>query len=230
MKHVPERYSFSSVKPGFGREDIERMMSYEPGTSPEPFPQLIDELLYETASLLDFRGGWLLHPMDETIPDPWKIRLGATLFSVGKVIYNQLKNAEQVALFQCTSGEAITEYARKEAEKGDSIRSYIADVIGSVAVEVAMDQMQDSLEAVMKESGLRITNRYSPGYCNWDVSEQKLLFSFFPENFVGIRLSESSLMHPIKSVSGIIGIGAKVKKNKYSCGICEMKNCIYIKR
>ncbi|MCK7538940.1 MAG: hypothetical protein MZV63_52410 [Marinilabiliales bacterium] len=47
-----------------------------------------------------------------------------------------------------------------------------------------------------------ITNRFSPGYCGWDVAEQHKLFSFFKDNFCGITLTESALMNPVKSVSG----------------------------
>jgi len=34
-------------------------------------------------------------------------------------------------------------------------------------------------------------------------------------------------MDPIKSVSGIIGIGENVRFNPYTCNLCDNKNCIY---
>jgi hypothetical protein len=34
-------------------------------------------------------------------------------------------------------------------------------------------------------------------------------------------------MQPVKSVSGIIGIGADVKFNPYTCRICEATHCLY---
>jgi hypothetical protein len=74
---------------------------------------------------------------------------------------------------------------------------------------------------------MKITNRYSPGYCDWNVGEQHKLFSFFPDNYCGIRLTPSALMDPVKSVSGIIGIGENVKRNDYTCRVCDMKDCIY---
>ena len=79
----------------------------------------------------------------------------------------------------------------------------------------------------MREAGLKITNRYSPGYCGWDVSEQKKLFKILPEKFCGIELTDSCLMHPIKSVSGIIGIGKSVKFNEYTCNLCDEADCLY---
>ena len=88
------------------------------------------------------------------------------------------------------------------------------------------DILHDYLYKMEKKNNLTLTNRYSPGYCNWDVSEQYKLFSFFPKEFCGIKLSDSALMQPIKSVSGIIGAGRQVQKREYRCGICSQKNCI----
>ena len=34
-------------------------------------------------------------------------------------------------------------------------------------------------------------------------------------------------MHPIKSVSGVIGIGEGAKRTGYACHYCDMVNCIY---
>ena len=86
-----------------------------------------------------------------------------------------------------------------------------------------------NLQMEMISGGKKITNRYSPGYCGWDVAEQHKLFQLIPDNFCGVRLNESSLMNPEKSVSGIIGIGENVKYNPYTCRICDMKDCIYRK-
>jgi len=101
------------------------------------------------------------------------------------------------------------------------------DVIGSSIVEAAMDLIHDDLENKMKDARLGITNRYSPGYCGWDVVEQQKLFGLLPQGFCGVSLSASSLMTPIKSISGIIGIGINAKRRAYTCNLCDDKNCLY---
>ena len=58
------------------------------------------------------------------------------------------------------------------------------------------EKMQSEIEDLYKQSGLKITHRYSPGYCGWPVSDQQKLFSFFPQHFAGITLSDSSVMSP----------------------------------
>ena len=90
-----------------------------------------------------------------------------------------------------------------------------------------MYKIQKELELDLRVKNLQISDRYSPGYCEWSVAEQQKLFSLLPENFCGISLSDSSLMTPIKSVSGIIGIGKDLKQKGYQCNWCNDQNCIY---
>jgi hypothetical protein len=56
------------------------------------------------------------------------------------------------------------------------------------------------------------------------VSDQHDLFSLLPEDFCGIRLTESAMMVPVKSVSGIIGIGPGVERVDYQCKNCQQSS------
>jgi len=109
----------------------------------------------------------------------------------------------------------------------DFLKGYIYDVIGSEIVEAAADLLQNDLEKNMLGKGKKITNRYSPGYCSWDVAEQHKLFQLIPDNFCGIRLTPSALMNPVKSISGFIGIGKDVRNNPYTCRLCNQRDCVY---
>ena len=131
------------------------------------------------------------------------------IFRQIKLIFGQLKKADSLAVFLCTAGEEIGIRTRKAMAGGDPLTGYIYDIIGSIVVDAAADRMQSELEKSVLSAGKKITNRYSPGYCGWDVSEQHKLFRLVPDNFCGIRLTDSALMDPVKSISGIIGIGEK---------------------
>ena len=112
-------------------------------------------------------------------------------------------------------------------EQGDIMEGYVVDVAGNYLVERAMDLLQNVIEDEMASQGMKITNRYSPGYCEWDIREQQKLFSLFPENYLDVSLTDSCLMQPIKTVSGVIGIGKDVKLNPYTCHYCTQANCLY---
>ena len=105
------------------------------------------------------------------------------------------------------------------------VRVFIADALGSVVAERCADVMEESLQESIDKLGWHHTNRFSPGYCGWHVSQQQLLFPLFGGNTCGVLLTDSSLMVPIKSISGIIGIGKKVRKLDYTCGLCDFTQC-----
>jgi hypothetical protein len=206
---------------------IERFMGYKQGEAPEPFPQLIREVLEEVKPYCDIRGGYRIFDKMNLDRKSYLLSLEDQTFLIKRIISNQLRKAQKAALFTCTAGAGIGNWSKELMHEGDLMKGYVVDVIGSELVEAAMDRIQDELEEEMKQQGMGITDRYSPGYCDWQVDEQPKLFSLLPENFCGVRLSESCLMYPIKSVSGIIGIGSKTERKGYICNFCNMKNCIY---
>lgn len=146
-------------------------------------------------------------------------------FDMGKIIMRQLRGSEAYALFICTSGTEYEGYLQRLKDDGDMVSVFIADALGSVIAEHCADEMEICLQESIDKLGWRHTNRFSPGYCGWDVSQQQLLFRLFGGRTCGVSLTESSLMVPIKSVSGIIGLGEKVRKLDYTCGLCDFKQC-----
>lgn len=219
------QYSFDEL--GIISGDIEELMGFEDGIVPEPFPELIDTALKLAPEICKIRGGYKIFNQNETGIDKETIRICDQVFYPSKIITTQYKNASSFALFICTAGPEITQYAKEVSAKGDSLLAYVFDVIGSVTADKATDQIQNSLKLETKKTGLKISDRFSPGYCEWSVAEQQKLFALMPENFCGVSLSESSLMTPIKSVSGIIAIGTQMKQIGYQCRWCTEKNCMY---
>ncbi|MCM1077422.1 MAG: methionine synthase [Bacteroides sp.] len=147
-------------------------------------------------------------------------------FNIGRIIARQLRGSQRYAFFIATAGMEFENLQHRLMADGDMVKVFIADAIGSVIAEKTADRMEEELQGLLSQSGWHHTNRFSPGYCGWHVSEQQSLFPLFQtEKPCGVTLSESSLMTPIKSVSGVIGLGPEVKKLEYSCGICDFKQC-----
>ena len=141
------------------------------------------------------------------------LTVGKTSFSIGKIITRQLRGSESFAFFAATAGTGFEKFQHTLQQEGDMVKVYIADAIGSIIAEKTADCMEIALDEYIHDRGWRHTNRFSPGYCGWHVSEQKKLFPLFPSaEPCGIRLTDSSLMLPIKSVSGVIGLGDSVRK------------------
>jgi len=194
---------------------------------PENMPSYHSFLKQEIANLnsvASIEGGYVI---TTATVNKEKLEVGNKIFYVGTQVNQFYEGLSHVALFLCSAGSEITDRASELVHKGDLVEGYLLDVLGSVLVEKAMDKIHDNLSTNMREKKLSISNRYSPGYCDWNVKEQKQLFDFFPKNFCNVTLSDSCLMLPAKTVSGIIGIGKNVKYHKHVCHLCNSVNCIY---
>lgn len=211
----------------FDRTEIELTLGYSDGEIPVHFAGMIDEAVRQLPKRCDIRAGYRILDVQRPPARVDGLVIGGTFFNLDKIVTGQIKKSTQAALFVATIGPAMEEWSRQLLKGADPALGYIADVAASTAAEAVTNRLHDHVGERMRSMGLNITNRYSPGYCNWPVSEQHLLFSLLPKDFCGVTLSDSALMHPIKSVSGIIGIGPDVKWRDYICDRCGVKDCTY---
>ena len=189
--------------------------------------EYLDTLFEHGKQIFQIKGGYQVFDKLLFNAEMHEITIEGITFDVKKIVFNMLKRSSKIAVFVCTAGDKIYELSRQYMAEGDLLKGYVYDLFGSFVVESAMDLVQNSLKSEMNSQDLTITNRYSPGYCGWNVNQQKKLFALFHPEFDFVKLSDSCLMQPIKSVSGIIGIGPNVKYNDYTCHICDSTNCLY---
>ena len=219
---IETHYKISLNELNISIKDIEKLAHIDEG-----MPSYSDFLNSELDQLNDkttIEGGYVIV---SGLTDNENVMVNGKVFKVGNQVALFFKHMTDVAIFVCSAGKEVAERAEQLTRQGELVEGYLVDVLGSVMVEKAMDVVQGILQDEMKKQGLCISNRYSPGYCDWDVKEQQQLFSFFTENFCHVTLSDSCLMTPIKSVSGMIAIGEKVRFHNHVCHACSSVNCLY---
>lgn len=221
-------YSFNEL--AVNQDEIAAMLGYPAGNLPEPFGEYLAEAMQKAETLTDIRGAIYQTNNISFSEGKDKISVDGVEFTTGKTVAKELRKSESVVLFICTAGSEISELAQDLLLGDDPVLGYVYNVLGSLIVEATADTIQQEIRRLAAISGALITNRYSPGYCQWSVADQHKLFSFFPENCCGISLTSSALMHPIKSVSGIIGMGKDVKYRGYTCNLCNLTDCFYRNR
>jgi hypothetical protein len=210
--------------------DIEEFIGYQPGSSLDAFKDHYESALARAAGVCQIIAGYRLFADIEITRK--NVDIDGTLFSTGGIISGQFKGCTGIAIFVCTAGHGISELAKEMTASGDVVMAYIYDVIGSVCAEKAADKLEVILLEEPDIEGSGISNRCSPGYCGWDVSEQRKLFSLLPQGFCSVTLTASSLMMPIKSVSGIIGYGTDAGKTERPCKQCHQADfqCLFHKK
>ena len=205
-------------------KDVYSLMGYGSHTPDDTTSELINDTLLQLESKLRPYCSYVIKTGKEVNME--QIQIDGLLFTPGKIITHALVHAEYYAIFAVTLGEEFDHYSNQLKQKGDVVNVFVADSIGSVLAEACVSFLKDRLELESSSKKMKITNSYSPGYCDWRLSEQKKIFQLLSAINTKIDLTDSCLMIPIKSVTGIIAVGKDVKKKFYSCDICKMKGCI----
>jgi len=207
------------------RDDLARGMGYVDGAEGTFFAHDLDALIAQAGAHTNIAAGFCVFTPESVAIEREGFRVADQYFETGRIITGPLRGVETLAFFVATAGAGITQWSQEYMKDRDPMQAYFVDALGSETVEKAADWVEDRLIAWSSERGQRTTNRYSPGYCDWNVSEQHKLFALLPPNFCGISLTDSALMQPEKSVSGVIGIGGRAKRVDYACNICTMEDC-----
>lgn len=148
------------------------------------------------------------------------ISLDGSCFTPEGIICSYLDGMESACVFVATVGKEFDAAVKSVNAEGDILADFIADSIGTVLAELAVSRLEDEFLPLERHS-----MSYSPGYCNWNICQQQLFFQLFPPEPCGIRLSESSLMSPEKSVSGFFAMGESLTRQPYHCSICKNVRC-----
>ena len=204
--------------------EILRLLGEQEGMIDVHTTGLVEKYITECLRISAPSGAFVLTEALESLSAE-EISIPGLVFDSGNIIHLMLRHSEKYALLVVTAGPEPENLARSLISEGNYLDGYIVDLVASTFVDLAADQVQEQIRKLAHLGGLKITNRYSPGYCSWNVEEQQKLFSLFPKGCCGITLSDSSLMNPMKSISAIIGLGTEVKYRDYTCEICPMKDC-----
>jgi hypothetical protein len=189
---------------------------------PPDIVESIDKLAREAEAHLQPRGTYSLYR-----PTAWTDRsfeIGG--FRIDGNVGEIFRGANRIAVFMATVGNEITRQAESRRKSGDVAAGRILDAIGSWAAERSAEALMAHLATSLGPDEA-FTVRYSPGFCGMDLSQQRILFRLAPAETVGISLLPSLFMEPLKSISGLVGLGPRtlVGVHLSPCEPCPLINC-----
>ncbi len=141
----------------------------------------------------------------------------------GPLIARALAGATQVALAICTIGPALEERVRALFAAGDPLRAMALDGAGVAALGQVSEAVGERICEEAAAQGLHTGMRASPGQEGWPLEQQRMLFSLLPAERIGVRLNESCLMIPRKSVSFAVGLGPEIRADAVACDFCSKR-------
>jgi hypothetical protein len=178
--------------------------------------QSVRELLARVAPIINPKAVYDLSPVGEKRAD--SLEIGGVIFT-SRVLRVNLDQAYRVFAYIATCG---TELQNVPGAPKDSLHSYWLDEIRIMALSAATAHLRRHIDSRFKPGRMA---HMAPGSLeDWPISQQAQLFSLFPdvEEQIGVRLTDSFLMVPLKSVSGIL---FPTETHFESCRLCPRAVC-----
>jgi hypothetical protein len=162
--------------------------------------------------------------------DSGSVRLENDVAFQSKKMGKAFAGVKQVICFVATVGSKIDHLIENLMGKGNFANAYVVDAMGSGAIEHTVSSFQKDFNRKFAINKQVTDLRFSPGYCDWPVTEQQKFFSLLDCENIGVSLSDSSLMTPRKSVSAVFGLYANdaghQPKQINPCNRCGKYDCI----
>ena len=138
-----------------------------------------------------------------------------------RALRRNLDKSQRVFPYVATCGKEVDEIG---IPQGDFLKEFWLDTIKATLLGVSGRHLGDLLD---RKYRLGKTSTMSPGSGDatvWPIEQQRELFSLLGdvENLIGVRLTDSSLMLPNKSVTGI---RVPTEIAFQSCQLCHRENC-----
>ncbi len=226
VKGVPEFSLAGSIQEGIKIEidkaEVYRHLGYGREQDPRAgILSIVDDQVCKAYEFINPAAYYTINPITS---------VGSPEVSVGELHFTSHNLAQvfsgcsQAAIFVVTIGKALEMEVDQLTKEGSILSALVLDTVGSVAVEKVADELESMFRDFAAAKGGKISWRYSPGYCDWDIAQQKELFRGLDGNPIGVNLTDACSMKPRKSISGIIG-GGEFCSVFSACRSCNRKNC-----
>ena len=134
------------------------------------------------------------------------------------------RNADEMVMMAATIGGAFDEEVDRMLARGEPTRAFIFNALGSTAVETVAELMTQNIYRQERLRRNRCGLRYSAGYADFTLQQQKRIFEILQPEEIGIHINDYFIMSPVKSITAFIPVGPNVVEGKYPCEICDKCN------
>lgn len=164
----------------------------------------------------------------ERLPDRVRF-LDAGIALTGSTALTTLADCDRAAVLICTLG-ARFDAKLLALQARDMAKAVIYDALGSAFVEAGCDEAEREIAARFPD--LYLTDRFSPGYGDLPLDIQPALcHALDAGRRLGVTVTQSLLMNPVKSVTAVIGLSATPQPARIrGCAFCNLReNCQFRK-
>lgn len=134
-----------------------------------------------------------------------------------------LAASEAIYLICCTIGPDLESLVASYRAGNQPAKAYVLDSVGSLITDQLANAACRVVDGLARDSGLLSTVPLSPGYANWPLAAQDLFYDLLDFTALGVSLSDTHIMSPLKSCTLAVGVGEKVKRlhDGATCDSCQ---------
>ena len=206
---------FNSIPVDLEPDKVLKSMGMRGGN--QQVERLVQELVEVTRSIAKPKVVYKVSYVDDKDGDT--VTIDGVKFT-SRVLRINLDQVERVFPYIATCGTELEEIA---VSFSDVMKSFCFDAIKTMVLGSAVTYFSNRL---IEYYALGKMSRMNPGSLeSWPITQQEALFSIFGnvEELIGVKLTDSCVMYPLKSVSGIY-FPTEIKFE--SCQLCLREKCI----
>jgi hypothetical protein len=198
---------FESISIPLPRKEIYRRLGFIKGVTEISSSQKeeIERFIQDALSLIHLKGAGLRMPVQEI--------KGAGIILAEDVTFesNQLaallRNCREIVLMGATAGNDIMKAIEEDAAGRNVTRGIVFDATASETVDASLDWIMGYFNrTLLRENRQLLKKRYSAGYGDLLLETQNTIYRLLQLDRIGIRITESCILIPEKSVTAITGI------------------------
>ena len=164
----------------------------------------IESLIEEAVSLVELKGAAARYKIEKKSTNIIQVSVAYSFRSAA--LFEFLKDADEIILMAATAGNRIIDRIKKDTS--DHLNKVVVfDAVASELADQALYWVQDLYAGELKRENRILTkNRFSAGYADFLLKEQKKIFDLLELNKIGLSITESFILIPEKSVTAVSGI------------------------
>lgn len=210
----------------FERSEALRYLGYHGTQQPdEAVQQSLDRCADELQNAVAPKSVFQAFPLTHLVEGTMKL---ADVYIHSKNLSRTLKGCTSVYLMAATLGIDVDRLiARASAVRMSDAVMYQA--IAAAMIEAYCDEVNDVLRQEAERVGLYCRPRFSPGYGDFRIEHQRDFSRLLntPKK-IGLTVTESCLLVPIKSVTAVIGLSNSPQPcHRKGCEECDKKDCAF---
>lgn len=143
-------------------------------------------------------------------------------------LWKNMKGCCQAVVLGATLGSGVDLLMRRQSLT-DMAAAVVTQACAAAMLEEYLDGEQEKIGRELEREGKYLRPRFSPGYGDFSICHQgQLLAMLEAPKRIGLSMTDSSMLTPVKSVTAVIGVSAvKEPCHRMGCEACGKTDCIY---